>query len=539
MRWFADLSVRYKIFSVVLVGVLGFVVYLGFSYSVNSSNAKRLDDLRDVYYPVLQKTDDVATLLTRIDEALNSAAAAGDEDMIASAEGLAKQLDAELQAIGNVDVASSAKVAVLQARFGEYFKAADALSKGMVDGSLSLGSIGDRVAKQQAVRKDLVEGLKRFRADAYDAFTGAIAEAVSASQNALIWGLAMTLTLAALLGVFGNFIGGTIRRNILDVAESLKEMASGKGDLRTRLEHPHSDEIGVLVRHFNTFIGQLHGLIREITQSAGSMQTSSQEMDRISEKAHGSIKQQQDDIDRVATAMNEMTISVQEVARHADEAASAAQSANQGARAGGEIVTATGSTINELAHEVETAAGVINALATDSENIGAVLSVIRDITEQTNLLALNAAIEAARAGEQGRGFAVVADEVRTLAKRTHDSTGEIHVIIEKLQKGAQAAVSAMQHGQQRALDAVNQSEEAGESLGAIVQSVEQISAMNTQIACAAEQQLTVAEEINQSISHINTVACESASDTDLLANASSVVAEQVGLLDDRVSRFKI
>lgn len=539
MNWFANLSVRYKIFSVVVVGVLGFVIYLGFSYTVNSSNAKRLDDIRDVYYPVLQKTDNVMYTLSRIDEALNNAAAAGDEDMLANAEGLAKRFDAELQTIAKVDTESANKIGVIRKAFDEYFTSADALSKGLIDGSLSLGAIGDRVAKQQAVRKQVVEGLKGFRDDAYTTFTGSISGAISASSNALVWGLAMTLVLAAVLGVFGHFIGGTIRRNILDVAESLKQMASGKGDLRTRLEHPHADEIGVLVRHFNTFINHLHSLIREISQSAESMQTSSQEMDSISGKARVSIKQQQDDIDRVATAMNEMTISVQEVARHAEEASTAAHSANQDARAGGDIVTATGTTIDELAHEVEAAAGVINALAKDSENIGAVLSVIRDITEQTNLLALNAAIEAARAGEQGRGFAVVADEVRTLAKRTHDSTGEIHTIIEKLQKGAQAAVLAMQRGQQRAMDAVNQSEQAGHSLDAIMQSVEQISAMNTQIACAAEQQLTVSEEINQNISHINTVACESASDTDLLANASSVVAEQVELLDNRVSRFKI
>ena len=539
MRWFASLSVRYKIFLVVAVGVVGFIVYLGFNYAVSTSNAKRLDELRDVSYPVLQKTDEAMTLLTRVDEALNSAAAAGDEDMLANAEPLAKQLDGTLVARGATDKHSPAASAGLRTRLSACRPAAEAWPQGMVDGTLALGSIGDRVAKQQTIRKDLIANLKDFRAEAYATFTGSIGEAVSASRSALIWGLAMTVLLAVILGVFGHFIGSAIRRNILDVAESLEEMASGKGDLRKRLEYPHSDEIGVLVQHFNTFIGHLHGLIREISQSAESMQTSAQEMDRISGKARGSIKQQQDDIDRAATAMNEMTISVQEVARHADEAANAAQSANESARAGGEIVAMGGLTINELAHEVEAAADVINALATDSENIGAVLSVIRDITEQTNLLALNAAIEAARAGEQGRGFAVVADEVRTLAKRTHDSTGEINVIIEKLQKGAQAAVLAMQRGQQRALDAVNQSEETGRSLGGIMQSVEQISSMNTQIACAAEEQLSVSEEINQSITHINTVASESASDTDLLAGASSVVAEQVGLLDNRVSRFTI
>jgi len=539
MQLFASLSVRYKIFLVVAVGVVGFVVYLGFNYAVSTSNAKRLDELRDVSYPVLQKADEAKTLLTRVDEALNNAAAAGDEDMLANAGAMARQLDSTLEEIGTVDKRSAATAARLRARFDDYFTAAQALSKGMVDGTVDFGSIGDRVAKQQMMRESLIANLKDFRADAYTAFTGSIAGAISASRNALIWGLAMTVVLAVLLGVFGHFIGSAIRRNILDVAGSLKEMASGKGDLRKRLEYPHSDEVGVLVQHFNTFIDHLHGLILEISQSADSMQTSSQEMDRISGKARGSIKQQQDDIDRVATAMSEMTVSVQEVARHADEAANAAQSANEGARAGGEIVAMGGSTINELAHEVEAAADVINALAMDSENIGAVLSVIRDITEQTNLLALNAAIEAARAGEQGRGFAVVADEVRTLAKRTHDSTGEIHVIIEKLQKGAQAAVLAMQRGQQRATDAVHQSEETGHSLEDIMQSVEQISTMNTQIACAAEQQLTVSEEINRSLSHINTVASESASDTDLLAGASSVVGEQVGLLENRVSRFTI
>jgi len=236
--------------------------------------------------------------------------------------------------------------------------------------------------------------------------------------------------------------------------------------------------------------------------------------------------------------MNQMNATVQEVARNAQHAASAAKEATDASDDGKKVVAKTIGVINTLASEVEGAAEVIQTLEQDSVDIGKVLDVIRGIAEQTNLLALNAAIEAARAGEQGRGFAVVADEVRTLASRTQTSTEEIDEMITRLQAGTNRAVKAMQVGTEQAQAGVDQAAEAGNSLESITQAIAQINDMNIQIANAAEEQSAVAEEINRNITNISDVADQAAGG----ARETTQASEQVAMLSEKlgglVSQFK-
>jgi methyl-accepting chemotaxis protein len=237
--------------------------------------------------------------------------------------------------------------------------------------------------------------------------------------------------------------------------------------------------------------------------------------------------------------MNEMTTTVQDVARNTAQAAEAAQRAAQEANSGKQVVTQTLATIDNLANEVEKVAAVIQALETDTGNIGMVLDVIKGIAEQTNLLALNAAIEAARAGDQGRGFAVVADEVRTLASRTQKSTQEIHDMIGRLQSSAAQAVQAMQTGRARAQESVQQAAKAGASLGTITSAVSTISDMNTQIASAAEEQSSVAEEMNRNIVAIRDVAEQTARGAHQTSRATDELSRLSSELQALVGQFKI
>jgi methyl-accepting chemotaxis protein len=237
--------------------------------------------------------------------------------------------------------------------------------------------------------------------------------------------------------------------------------------------------------------------------------------------------------------MNEMSATVQEVARNAVEAAAAAKDADSTFDEGKQVVDRVISAIGELAGEVESAATVIQQLEVESRNIGSVLDVIKSIAEQTNLLALNAAIEAARAGEQGRGFAVVADEVRTLAGRTQESTQEIEEMISKLQSGTNNAVNVMAAGKEMTQVGVDQAAAAGEALKTINAAVAQISSMNTQIASAAEEQSSVTEEINRSIVSINEVAEQSATGAQHTAEASTDLARLADQLKNLVDRFKV
>jgi methyl-accepting chemotaxis protein len=299
------------------------------------------------------------------------------------------------------------------------------------------------------------------------------------------------------------------------------------------------DETGQLQTATHKMAKELHGLISEVTGSTAQLSSAAEEMSVITEQSKRGVQQQQTEIDQIATAMHEMATTVQEVARNAAAAADAAHKADDEAKSGQRVVTQTVEAIDAVAHEVESAAEVIHKLAADSTSIGAVLDVIRGIAEQTNLLALNAAIEAARAGEQGRGFAVVADEVRTLATRTQESTQEIQKMIERLQTGAKSAVQVMEQGRGKAQVSVQQAARAGTSLDTIASAVGAISDMNAQIASAAEEQGAVAEEINRNIANIRQIANQTASGAEQTATASAELAKLAVHLQTHVGRFKV
>ncbi len=354
-------------------------------------------------------------------------------------------------------------------------------------------------------------------------------------------GVLMGLTLAGLvIGALGGLLlAGFVSRPLRQTVEAMEDIAQGEGDLTRRLPVRGSDEIAMLSAAFNRFVEKVQTLVREVTGSISQLASAAEEMSLITGETRNGVQRQRNETEQVATAMNEMTATVQEVARHAESAAAAAQKADEQANSGRQVVQGTVNAIHKLAAEVEKAAEVIGHLEQDSDQIGGVLEVIRGIAEQTNLLALNAAIEAARAGEQGRGFAVVADEVRSLASRTQESTEEIQQMIEKLQSGARDAVQVMEQGRSMAQESVEQAGQAGQALDGITGAVDQITTMNNQIAEAARQQGEVAEEINQNVINISQVADETASGTDQLAKASDDLARLSAELQSLVASFKV
>ena len=315
--------------------------------------------------------------------------------------------------------------------------------------------------------------------------------------------------------------------------------AMSKGNLNYKLRIDGKDEFAWMCWEYSQCRKNFSKLVQEILGSSGQLAAAAEELSAITEQSTNGVMRQQGETEQVATAMNEMSATVSEVARNAANAASAAQDADAQAKNGSQVVATTVDTIHNLATEVERTAGVIENLKEDSISIGTVLDVIRDIAEQTNLLALNAAIEAARAGEQGRGFAVVADEVRTLASRTQQSTREINDMIERLQTGANEAVSVMQAGREKAEESVEQAGKAGEALQMITQVVDNIKSMNMQIASAAEEQSATAEEINRNIVNISEVAQETSTGSRQTATASDELARLAADLQSQVSKFTI
>jgi methyl-accepting chemotaxis protein len=360
-------------------------------------------------------------------------------------------------------------------------------------------------------------------------------------QIDLTRGIALSLMLVGLLaGLLGGWIISHLISHPLQMAvRTMQGIAAGEGDLTCHLQIDSRDELGQLCSAFNQFVVKIREIVTQVSNSTAQVAAAAEEMSQISTSTHEGVQQQQRDTEQVAAAMNEMTATVQEMAQHAGLAAESAGQADVQAGSGRQVVTQTIDSIDDLARAVDQVADAIHQLEDDSDEIGSVVDVISGIAEQTNLLALNAAIEAARAGEQGRGFAVVADEVRTLASRTQGSTVEIKNIIEKLQHGAADAVAMITKGRVQAGDSVEQAAQAGTALEQITLSVNSITDMNRHIADSAVQQEQVAEDINKNIVNITQVAEQTAEGTHQLADASRELAQLAEQLRGLVAQFKI
>tara|TARA_R110001606_G_scaffold389355_1_gene555415 strand:- start:178 stop:2217 length:2040 start_codon:yes stop_codon:yes gene_type:complete len=361
----------------------------------------------------------------------------------------------------------------------------------------------------------------------------------TASQTAKI-----VIIIGSLIAIVcGIIIATVITRGIVNPLRQtnniLRDIANGEGDLTKRLEVKSDDEIGQLSLHFNAFIAKLQGIISEVVNSSNQLASTAEEMTQVSRESSRGISQQNSEIIQIATSVNEMAATVEEVARNTENATGAAQNADNEAKSGNALVKETLESIKMLVSDVSKSAETLDKLKQKSENIGTVLDVIKGIAEQTNLLALNAAIEAARAGEQGRGFAVVADEVRTLAGRTQNSTSEIEVIITELQTGAAQAFDVMETCRVRSNTTFEQGQQTGQFLGSVTKAINTILEMNTQIAVAAQEQSMVTQEVNRNITNIQDLTEETSAGAEQATVSSQEVAKLSSKLQSLVAQFKV
>ena len=311
------------------------------------------------------------------------------------------------------------------------------------------------------------------------------------------------------------------------------------GDLTVNVDCGTEDELKEVEDSLNSMVKHLNETVRSLGSNASLLASASEELSATTSQARAGATEQQQQTDQIATAMNEMTATVQEIARNAELVAGESKNADREAKEGGDIITETIGSITNLSGEVGEAAEVIHQLEKNSNDIGTVLDVIKSIAEQTNLLALNAAIEAARAGEHGRGFAVVADEVRTLASRTQESTEQIQNMVSSLQAHTHEAVQVMDKDTKHAITMAESTGSATESLGRIVESVTKISDMSMMVASASEEQSLVSEEINRNIVRIADLSTESLSGSEQISLGSDELAKLAADLEMVVGHFKI
>ncbi|MDB6061641.1 MAG: methyl-accepting chemotaxis protein [Verrucomicrobiaceae bacterium] len=540
-----NLSIKYKLAISPLVALIGFGVFLAFVINTSLNNIQRVDSIRDSAAPLVNLTARNLDLLEQMENLFSVAVATGDKELVDSAAKSEASILANFAAI-KVAATSAASVADANAKstadldpaLREYFKESSQLAQDLIAGNASTD-----VAKKAKLKQDHFDELKQQLAAqknfADTHFSEVIENSNNAARRAIYVGTGLGILLVITLLGISIGISVALTHSVKKVSDSLRQIAQGNGDLTVRVHEQGDDEIGELVRWFNLFVEKLHRAVSGVVAVTDPLAQAGKRLHEVAEISAHNSSEQQFSTNALMSAMGELILSVGEIAENAAATASATRDTDKEAKRGTEKVSDAVTSINSLAEDITEAAAVIGRLQKDADNVGVILDVIKNIAEQTNLLALNAAIEAARAGEQGRGFAVVADEVRTLASRTQQSTQEIQQVIQNLREASKAAVAVMTQSQDRARISVDQAAEAGNTLTAISDRVASIDGMSHQIAAATEEQDHVTKSIQQSIGAMSESANAVANSTREVNQLSEQLRDFVARLRDVSAQFRV
>lgn len=539
MGLLSNISIKAKIIALAGAAIIGFMISLAVNTSINSQNSERIQKVRDVYFPVVQKADANLVKLRQIKELLNTAVSTGEVEFIQNADRLKGEVITDVETIIDLWKDRSQENQRLRDQFKQYYSLAHEVSAGMLSGNLDMSKMTSKINNMNNALATVKASMEKLSVDALTEFNQTVEVSISDAQKALTLGMLVTGVTIAILLLLGWSIVSSIGTALGSLLISLKDIASGDGDLTKRIKKTSNDELGDVVDWFNQFVDKLHNSITDVVKSIGPLTSLSSDLGSLTSETLAISANQNKATEQVSLVVEEMVSSVQAVSNNANSASEAANEADKAAKDGRDIVTKTVASINGLAEEVERAGEVIRKLEADTGNVGTILDVIKGIAEQTNLLALNAAIEAARAGEQGRGFAVVADEVRTLASRTQDSTQEIQKVIEELQTAARSAVDVMGQSKQRAQESVEHAAQTGESLAAITERVSAITEMNMQIASAAVEQERAAYSIKENVLGIKETSETAMRSIQKVEEASLSLVDISGNLQRVTSDFKV
>lgn len=539
MKFLLNLSVAKKIFLIPIIGAASFLIFVVINSYISNQNAQQLAVAKNVDFPALQLSSSALVSMEKVRDTLAGAVTTGDTEALTQAQDSAQNTKQSLTRIERIDPDLSAEVNDILAEFDAYYSQASSITRSMLEGTADFSTLSDKLEQMNQRYDTVTTHLNSFKQRRDEAFDTAFEDYADAQQFLLLLGIVMGLLTTIILFATAWPIVSEIRGNLNRVVHSLRNIAEENGDLTVRIESNSKDEVGELVTYFNRFMERLQNLVKDIVDTTLPLSSLAQNLNALTSDTNRTIENQQESATEAKSAVEQMNQSVYLVATNAAEASTAANEAADAAKEGKRVVGNTVSSIQSLADNVAETAEVIQKLESDSNQVGVVLDVIKGIAEQTNLLALNAAIEAARAGEQGRGFAVVADEVRTLASRTQQSTEEIQNTIERLQGAAQSAVNVMNKGNEKARESVDTANLAGQSLDSITQTIDQISQMNAQIADSTESQQATSRNIVGSVDAIFQRTEETSQNSHQLASASTQLADLATKLESIARQFRV
>lgn len=539
MNFLKKMSIASKIFLIPGIAAISFIIYLLITVYTALNNGATLEKVQQVQFPTLQISATTLVEMQKVRDTLASAVTTGDQDTLAMAQDLANEAKANLNQISSISSDFRPEISRIASGFDDYFKVAFEVSQSMVDGTADFSRIGELSAQMNKSYDGVIAAMTRFSDEQKIAFEKAFEDTDTANTSLISTGIVLAIVVTILLFATAIPIVRGIKQSIDDVVRSLKDIAQENGDLTVRIETKSEDEIGDLVYWFNQFMDKLQGVVRDVVEASLPLSNLAQNLRGVTEETQRTIDVQQLSATNAKRAVDTMSGSVDGVAHSAAQAANDANEATNAASEGRQIVQKTVTSIQQLADNVRETADVIARLEADSNKVGSVLDVIKGIAEQTNLLALNAAIEAARAGEQGRGFAVVADEVRTLASRTQQSTEEIQNTIEQLQSAAHSAVEVMARGTEQATSSVETANHAGSSLETITSTIGRINQMNEQIAQNTEEQRSVAIDIVRHVDEIHERTEQTASRSGELGSMCNELADLAQHLESIAKQFRV
>lgn len=533
------LTIAKKLMLLVTIALLGFVISQGYSMWVERANSGRLAEVEQRIYPTLELTTINLGSLLLMEQLINSSVTTGDEQALADADKHYQEIRQNLDKLSSLSGDLSVQVKNIDTQLQDWYTTAIRIAKSFIAGTVDFNQVGAEAAANADKLKELRQSLSDMKTETAKRFNESISKTVDSSKSAARIILIISICAVVALLVVSTIISRSITSSINEVTESLKEMASGAGDLTKRIHYPGHDEIRYLVKYFNAFVEKLHGSFANVSQDVGGLAQVAVRLTKSSSENMGRITEQAKAISSMRSSIEDLMKVVSEIAEFAGHASQQAHDASTAAARGKETLAANVSTISTLAEEVRSAAAVVNRFEEFSSDVGQLLNTIQNVAEQTNLLALNAAIEAARAGEHGRGFAVVADEVRGLAVRTRQATEEIHKVIGELRSVSASAVTAMQGSVERANRGVEATVASGEVLNSILNNVETISSINERIAAATHEQTVTFTHVSESVNGIYNSTQLVTSSTNELNEISHDIGHISQELRNVASQFRV
>jgi len=535
-----NLSVFIKVNVITVIAMLALITVLILNALAISENNKSLDELKDKRYLIAQYSTANSFIINRIDERYTQAVTFGDEDLITSAGEQYNLLIENIEKIESLDTPSNSR---LLEKFKSDLQSYNVIAKDIVKGFINESLDFSVIQQKSKVKADLYENINKaldeYKKQSDDLYSKMADDAKARSEDAITQSIIISIVLTILIILLGYIIGTNIRKAASDAAATLSELAEGEGDLKSRLNVDSEDEIGQLAINFNKFMEVLRGAISDVMSVVQPLLDNSTRLIQRMETAESAMHKQSEDSELVNQSMQEMHHSVNEISNSAALASQATSDADLEAKQSLEILSQSMAVSQALNNEIKGASAVVHQLAQDTQNVNKILDVITSIAEQTNLLALNAAIEAARAGEQGRGFAVVADEVRELASRTSKSTTEIRELLNALTEAASASVDSMESASAQAERNEEYAAQTGDSVKKIAEHINTINGINSQVATATEQQTAVTTTVVENVNDMN----ESISSTlEALSGIRDVSSNLHTLSDDLLeaaSKFKL